>query len=129
MINGITSKARGIAEAALGGVATAVSKVKGFLGIASPSRLFHEIGAFTGQGLALGITSEAAHVRSAYEDLITPPSPASIDLDAYGNGPKAANTQVTYNINVTGVLDGDDAARKIEKLLRDHARRTGAVTL
>jgi phage-related protein len=129
MINGITSKAKGIAEAALGGVATAVSKVKGFLGIASPSKLFHEIGAFTGQGLALGITSEAAHVRSAYEDLITPPSPASIDLDAYGTTRNAANTQVTYNINVTGVLDGDDAARKIEKLLRDHARRTGAVTL
>lgn len=129
MINGITSKAKGIAEAALGGVTSAVGKVKGFLGIASPSKLFHEIGAFTGQGLALGITSEAARVRSAYEDLITPPSPASIDLDAYGNGPKAANTQITYNINVNGVLDGDDAARKIERLLRDHARRTGAVTL
>lgn len=54
-IGGIQSMAGSLADSALGVVRGAVDGVKGFLGIASPSRLMHGIGEYVDEGLANGI--------------------------------------------------------------------------
>jgi phage-related protein len=66
LISGITSKASALWESLKSTVAGAVDKVKNFLGIRSPSRLFMEIGGNTSAGLALGIQrGGSAAVESA----------------------------------------------------------------
>lgn len=66
---GIESKAKDLAKAAKGVVKGAVDGVKGFLGVASPSRLFKEIGVFTGQGFEIGMTSMRGKVAKAAQGL------------------------------------------------------------
>lgn len=64
-ISGIQSMAGQIFDAAVGAVQGAVDGVLGFLGIASPSRLFREIGQYTMEGMAIGIERTAAEARAA----------------------------------------------------------------
>lgn len=68
-INGIKSMAGRIAESALAPVRNAVSKVKNFLGINSPSRLFRQFGGYTGEGLALGMDDQKKNVLSSAIDM------------------------------------------------------------
>lgn len=64
-IEGIKNMAGQIFDAAVGAVQGAVDGVLGFLGIASPSRLFREIGQYTMEGMAIGIERTAAEARAA----------------------------------------------------------------
>lgn len=64
-IEGIKNMAGQIFDAAVGAVQGAVDGVLGFLGIASPSRLFREIGQYTMEGMAIGIEKTAAEARAA----------------------------------------------------------------
>lgn len=64
-ISGIQSMAGQIFDAAVGAVQGAVDGVLNFLGIASPSRLFREIGQYTMEGMAVGIERTAAEARAA----------------------------------------------------------------
>ena len=66
LVNGITGSIGRVASAILGGVKDAISGVKNFLGIHSPSRLFRDqIGRNIGLGLAQGISNSQAAVMSS----------------------------------------------------------------
>lgn len=66
IINGITGSIGKVGSAILGGVKDAISGVKNFLGIHSPSRLFRDqIGRNIGLGLAQGISNSQAAVMSS----------------------------------------------------------------
>ncbi len=66
IINGITGSIGQVGSAILGGVKDAISGVKNFLGIHSPSRLFRDqIGRNIGLGLAQGISNSQAAVMSS----------------------------------------------------------------
>lgn len=69
-INGVKDVAGGIADAVLGPIKDSVEGVKNFLGIHSPSRLMHSIGAFTSEGMANGLQSGAALVKRASAALV-----------------------------------------------------------
>jgi phage-related protein len=75
LMDGINNMAAGLADAVLKPIQDAVNGVKGFLGIASPSKLFREIGGFTAQGMALGLTDGAGAIQKASDALI-PTAPA-----------------------------------------------------
>ena len=63
--NGIMGAIDGVVNAVKNGVESVVNAAKGLLGIASPSKVFAEIGDFTMQGLAKGIEDgEAAPVKA-----------------------------------------------------------------
>jgi hypothetical protein len=65
---------------AIGG---AIDFAKSLLGIHSPSRVFMEIGDFTAQGMAVGLTKGAKHVKKASKALVPPaPSFSSPDVNA-----------------------------------------------
>lgn len=67
LIKGITGMAGKALDAIAGVVGSVIGKAKSLLKIASPSKVFTEIGAFMGVGMAIGITS----TQSANEKAIT----------------------------------------------------------
>ena len=70
LIKGISSMASSVVSAIGDVVGGAINWAKSLLGIHSPSRVFKEIGKFTGEGLAIGINNEADNVAKASENMI-----------------------------------------------------------
>lgn len=70
MINGVKAMAGKIAGAAKAVVKGAIDGAKSILGIHSPSKVFHEIGVFTGKGFVNGLTSTEADIKRAAESVI-----------------------------------------------------------
>ena len=128
-INGIRSKAASLASAAIDTVKGGVDAVLNFLGIHSPSRLFYKIGGFTGEGMVLGIRSQADAVADAWDDMMTVPDAPRITVPPASLSGRTTPAAPVYNINVTGVLDGMDAARKIREVLAQYDRVTGTVRM
>lgn len=93
LANGIRN-AVGLVKDAVKGAADAITgKIKGILGIKSPSRVMAQIGMYTGQGLANGILGMKRKIESASAQMAswaTPDTPdvavASYDFQAAGNG-------------------------------------------
>lgn len=71
-LNGIKSLAGNILSAVTGPISNAISGAKKLLGIHSPSRVFREIGSFTGQGMALGLQDSAGLVTKAANNALIP---------------------------------------------------------
>lgn len=106
MVNGIKSMANAASNAA-GDVANGVkSRVKGLLGINSPSRVFMEYGKNVGQGFANGIDSTMSTVQSTMRDM-------SVGVDSIGgemNTSPTPGNQQTVTIG-TVVLNTPEAAK------------------
>lgn len=68
MVDGVTGAARRLIDAVGGAVNDAIGWAKGLLGIASPSKVFREIGQFTMQGAALGVEDDAPMLARSTED-------------------------------------------------------------
>lgn len=64
-IDGIRSMGRSVADAALAPVRNAASAVRDFLRIGSPSKLFRQYGAWTGEGMQLGLGDGVKGITSA----------------------------------------------------------------
>ena len=71
LIDGIKSMASDAVSAAKSVVSDAISGAKSLLGIKSPSRVFKEIGAYTSQGLAIGINNDAHKAVTSVHDMAT----------------------------------------------------------
>lgn len=65
LIEGVKQVAGRIAESVLAPIRDSVEKVKNFLGISSPSRLFKQLGVWTGEGYVDGITAMTPAVSAA----------------------------------------------------------------
>lgn len=68
MVDGVTGAAQGLIDAVGGAVNDALGWAKGLLGIASPSKVFREIGQYTMQGMALGVDDDAPMLARSTED-------------------------------------------------------------
>lgn len=68
MVDGVVGAAQGLIDAVGGAVNDAIGWAKGLLGIASPSKVFREIGQFTMQGAALGVEDDAPMLARSTED-------------------------------------------------------------
>jgi hypothetical protein len=151
LVAGIEANAGAIGDAILGAAQNAVNAVKGFLGIASPSRLFHEMGGHTAAGFAGGIDAHAHMATRAANDMAGDVADAADGTDLGGvmpgggegvsgdrgsgagpggGGIAAGATSYNVNINVgagaAAQAGGDDAlaakiAEAVEKKLREIA--------
>ena len=131
-IGGIQSMADSALSAARSVVEGAVNGVKSFLGIASPSKLFKQIGEFTMEGLAIGITSKAREAEIAMAAAM-----AGITGAAYGSvAMRGGIASVPYGMvgagdtyNVTLVVEnGEDAnamAMQFTEAIRTRSRLSG----
>ena len=68
MVDGVVGAAGALIDAVGGAVSDAIGWAKGLLGIASPSKVFREIGQFTMQGAALGVDDDAPMLARSTED-------------------------------------------------------------
>lgn len=116
-INGIQSLAGGAIDAARRMAESAVNTAKSLLGISSPSKVFQEIGMFTGEGFVSGINSSLSEIRDAAGSmanaaLVGPParqSAASVSALRNENAP-VGGVQVVNNLY--GPTTGSDVLRE-----------------
>lgn len=111
MIDGLVSGIAGGAAkvvAAMGGVVSgAVDGAKNLLGIASPSKVFAEIGANTAEGFAGGVDDAAPAAATALESLVQPPA-AGASAAAPAPAAKSESGNV-FQITINGVAGAQDA--------------------
>lgn len=73
LVDGLNSQLKAVNGAAKKVAGSLVNTVKRTLKIHSPSRVFREIGGFTGAGMALGVEDSTAGVQSAMRAMVEPP--------------------------------------------------------
>jgi len=74
LVNGIKGSAGAVIGAITGAVGGAISSAKRLLGIASPSKVFAEIGGFTAEGFAGGVDDGASAAQDAMAAMVEPPA-------------------------------------------------------
>lgn len=85
-VSGIDGKASAVADAVVRAAGNAIAAAKRILGIASPSRVFAEIGDYTGQGFALGIDGAANDVVHSARTMAKDAAAASAAVGMMGPG-------------------------------------------
>jgi hypothetical protein len=95
LAQGIADGAGAVVGAITGAVKGAINAAKSLLGIASPSKLFADIGGFTSEGFALGVEAEAPQAQDAMTAMVTPPEvPNETQLARLApSGPQSATTE------------------------------------
>lgn len=139
MINGLVAgiKAAGgaVLSAITGVVGGAIDAAKKKLGIASPSKVFAEIGMNTGEGMQQGVEKSTGDVHDAIGDLAKPPletvgaAKAAPVTAASSSGGGGANLQgATFNFyGVEGAEDAEDRIRALmTQILEGGAAQLGA---
>ncbi len=119
MVNGIKDKASDIANAAKNAVNGAISGAKNLLGINSPSKVFKQIGEYTGEGLEVGMKSMGGRVKRAGEQMAQSAVPnvpnANVNASGGSAGKGAMNFERMFDgANITIRNDND-----IKKLGRE----------
>lgn len=89
LVNGITGAAGRVVDAVTSAVGGAIEAAKSFLGIASPSKVFKEIGDFTMQGFEVGIDESLGKVVETAKNAaqqVTDAFNPELETPAYKNG-------------------------------------------
>lgn len=135
LVKGITEAGPAILKAISGAVTGAINGVKSLLGIASPSKVFAEIGGFTGEGMVQGVDDSAGGVQDSLESMVSPPelsavAPAVAGGEASGKASAeskpagGAGGTYTITINAAGG-DGPSIAEALRNLLADLGAQAG----
>jgi len=130
LIQGITGGAAALWEGLKSTVGGAVNKVRDFLGIRSPSRVFAELGGFTAAGLAMGIAHGTPAVVSTAQNMaqqVSAVGAPSLGAGAVGMSGAAGGAGAVSIGQVTIVIDGasgDPAA--IAQAVQAELRKMGA---
>lgn len=103
LVNGITGAAGSVIDAIGGVVNGAIDWAKGLLGIASPSKVFREIGQFAMQGAALGVDDDAPMLVQSTEDAMRGMVDSARSVDAprtSGAGSAASLSDVVRAVEI-----------------------------
>ena len=137
LINGIKSGISGVASAIGDMASSAINKAKSALGIASPSKVFTEIGKYTALGFEKGWSKESENIKSMVDGDLKFDT-ASVDFSSSGLGISSAGivnglssvqqSGGTYTFNLI-LPDGTKLASYMLKPLADYARANGTPIL
>lgn len=116
LANGILGAGPAVLKAISGVVGGAIDSAKSLLGIASPSKVFAEIGAHTAEGMSVGVEGGTSGVQGSLENLVAPPAAPA---QASGGSGSASLVGATFIFN--GVAGAEDAVGKFEELLTKFA--------
>lgn len=124
LVNGITGGASAVLSAITGAVQGAIDGAKRLLGIASPSKVFAEIGVNTSEGFAGGVEDGAPEAQSAMAQMVSPASSASAAGAAPASGAATAPAGGSALdilkgaiFNFYGVEGAEDAEARFGELL------------
>jgi hypothetical protein len=73
LVQGITGAISAVVQAVSNAVGAAIGAAKSVLGIASPSKVFAQIGDYAGQGFADGVEGQTNAAQAAMTDMVAPP--------------------------------------------------------
>lgn len=122
LIKGITDGAGAVVKA-MGGVVTgAIDGAKKLLGIASPSKVFAELGGYTAEGMAIGVEDGAEDVQSSMGEMMAPPTPAfePASVPDFSAAAGAAGVNLAGAVfNFHGVKDAEQAEGRIRQVMLD----------
>lgn len=112
MINGIKGMAGAVADAIGGVVGDVKQRAKNLLGIKSPSRVFRQIGVYTGEGFAQGIEKMTGKAQTAVENMVAVPT-ANIPPINHS----ATTATGTGGMNTASSYDNGNALASIAEVL------------
>lgn len=123
LVGGITGGMDKVVSAVTGIADSAIGAAKSVLGIASPSKVFAQLGGYTAEGMASGVDEGAPEVKGALESMVSPPevmgggSAPAVAAPApsaqSGKGFDFTGAQFTFN----GVKDAADAVTMFGEML------------
>ncbi len=110
-MSGIQSKAQAVWNAAVGVGQKAIDGVKSILGIASPSKVFKQLGKYTAQGMSIGLDKYAFMAEESASDLATGilenvRNPLRNVADIL-NGEIDVNPKITPVMDLSNVMEGN----------------------
>ncbi|OPA77517.1 hypothetical protein BVG16_13780 [Paenibacillus selenitireducens] len=142
LVNGIGSMANAVVDRVKDIGNSITDKVKGILGIHSPSRVMMEMGVYTGEGLALGIDSTQNRVGEASASLAnevkgqpayvktTAPAPARV-VSSSASSSSRIDLSIAVKVDGSGSNEkmGSDIAlqvkQQVQEILESTIRRMG----
>jgi len=124
---GIKSRWDGLVEDFKGLASGLIDGVKGLFGIASPSKVFAEMGRYIDEGFAQGINAYSGLVDDAMDGITDIPD-INAEANINGSGRNSSNMANNVIINVYGAQGQDEEtlARKVANLVRDEVVSIGA---
>ena len=128
-INGIGSKAWAVISKATEVVGGAVTAVKNFLGINSPSRVFMEIGKYTAQGMSIGLDKYAYLAEDSASGLAE--NVVNNVKNPLSNIAKLVDGDIDVNPTITPVMDltnVEQGARRLSDMIGNQDVRINART-
>lgn len=125
LIAGITGASAGVLTAMTGAVSGAVDGAKSLLGIASPSKVFAEIGTNTGLGMVEGIDGSAANVQGSFESMVSPPAAEAAPTTSGSSEGGGGRNFSGAIFNFYGVEGAEDALDRFLKLIEGDEAQMG----
>ncbi len=112
LIDGIMNAGPGVLTAITGIASGAINAAKKALGIASPSKIFAEIGMNTAAGMEAGVDDGAGAVGGAMESMVSPPDVATGGAGAASTGVGGVNNYFTVSVQGGDAKANVDAFRE-----------------
>jgi len=130
LANGITGGVSSVVGAMTGAVGSAIDAAKHKLGIASPSKVFAEIGGYTGEGFAQGVDDSAPDAQAAMTSMVNPaPAAAQAGASAPAAGGSSGPTVHIEKLYLAGAeaskADTISLSEALTRLIRGDAAALG----
>jgi hypothetical protein len=121
LVNGITSGAGAVYDALKNLASNMTATIKSALGIASPSKIFEGLGAFTSEGFAIGVEAEAPMAQAAMLGMVEPPAvgemaAAGAEAGGGGGSGRGASITIPLTIQVGSAQEGEQARAIVDQL-------------
>ncbi len=120
LIAGITGAGGGVLTAITGIASGAVNAAKSLLGIASPSKVFAEIGMQTSAGMTEGVESGTGDVQGSLETMVAPPEAAGGAAAAPGSAGGGGGSPLVHIENLTIMASPGVDGKSFAEEFRDH---------
>src|SRR5699024_3420954 len=123
LISGIKNMGKQAIDAITGVVDGVVNKAKSLLNINSPSKVFEQIGSWTGEGLVGGILGTVKDAERASDKMVSAIIPAKKEVDLSYSTPHGA--QATLASAVRGTVDVNNRDERLTGAINSLERRLG----
>lgn len=126
LAQGITGAAGAVLQAITGVVTGAIGAAKSLLGIASPSKVFAEIGGNTAEGMAGGVDEGAGQVQASFGEMVAPPAASPGTPPAAAPAATApAGAGATFHVTIQGGGTGKENAEAFAEWFFSIGARAG----